>query len=199
MYLDVNLDALSSDDTEGSVGVSNLSVTVLCDSDEHHTAVNSDQVLSDEDLPPTADSEDRRHVIRIRDVSTNVQIVDVSQVGREWDSRRAVRGAGHPRFESGKWMPLPAFVPATATSGTMDDTPGLTSSDLPPVVGTVDVPAVGHVEIIHLSSPPVSGQLSPGSPWKVAFEEMGDSSVPLSPNRVQAGRSQEVPEDGSFV
>ena len=32
----------------------------------------------------------------------------------------------------------------------------------------------------------------------VAFEDLGDSSVPLSPNRVQAGRSQEVPEDGSL-
>ena len=48
----LNLDALSSDDTEGSVGLSNLSVTLLCDSDDGHTPVNSDQVLSDEDLPP---------------------------------------------------------------------------------------------------------------------------------------------------
>ena len=44
----------------------------------------------------------------------------------------------------------------------------------------------------------MSGQLSPGSPRTVAFEDLGDSLVPLSPNRVQAGRSQEVPEDGSL-
>ena len=43
----------------------------------------SDQVLSDEDLPPTEDS---RQVLQIRDVSPDVQIVDVSHVGREWDS-----------------------------------------------------------------------------------------------------------------
>ena len=102
-------------------------------------------------------------------------------------------------FESGKRMPLPDCVLAMATSGrTIDDTPGLASSDPPPVVGMVDVPAVEQVEIIHLSSPPMSGQLSPGSPRTVAFEELGDSSVPMSPNRVQAGRSQEVPGDGSL-
>ena len=96
-------------------------------------------------------------------------------------------------------MPLPACVPATATSGrTINNTPGLASSDPPPVVGMVDVQAVEQVEIIHLSSPPMSGQLSAGSPRMVAFEELGDSSVPLSPNHVQAGRSQVVPEDGSL-
>ena len=52
----MNLDALSSDETEGSVGINNLSVTLLCDSDDGHTPVNSDQVLSDEDLPPEAGS-----------------------------------------------------------------------------------------------------------------------------------------------
>ena len=54
------------------------------------------------------------------------------------------------------------------------------------------------METIQLSSPPMSGQLSPGSPRMVAFEDLGDSSVPLSPNIVQVGRSQEVPEDGSL-
>ena len=54
------------------------------------------------------------------------------------------------------------------------------------------------METIQLSSPPRSGQISPEYPPTIAFEDMGDSSVPLSPNRVQAGRSQEVPEDGSL-
>ena len=35
-----NLDALSSDDTEGSVGISNIAVTLLCGSDDGHTPVN---------------------------------------------------------------------------------------------------------------------------------------------------------------
>ena len=66
------------------------------------------------------------------------------------------------------------------------------------MVGTVDLPAVGRVESIQLSSPPRSGQLSRGSPRTIAFEDLGDSSVPVSPNRFQAARSQEVPEDGSL-
>ena len=53
---------LSSDDTEDSVELSNISVTLICGSDDGHTPVNSDQVLSDEDLPTAAGSDDRRQV-----------------------------------------------------------------------------------------------------------------------------------------
>ena len=49
----LNLDALSSDDTKDSVGLSNIS-------DDGHTPANPDQVLSDEDLPPSAGSEDKQ-------------------------------------------------------------------------------------------------------------------------------------------
>ena len=176
----LNLETLSSDDTEGSVGLSNLSVTLLCGSGE--------------DLPPVVGSEDSRQVIRIRDISPDVQTVDISQVGWAWDSRRTVSKGG-----SGKQMPLSVCVPATATSDrSMDDALGLSASDPSPVVGAVDLPGVGRVETIQLSSPPMSGQLSPGSPRMVAFEDLADSSVPLSTNHVQAGRSQEVPEDGSL-
>ena len=58
---------------------------------------------------------------------------------------------------------------------------------------------VGQVEPVRLSSPPLSGQLSPRSPATIAFGDLGDSSVPLSPNRVLAGRSQEMPADGSLL
>ena len=51
---------------------------------------------------------------------------------------------------------------------------------------------------VKLSPPPLSGQLSPGSSQTVAWGDAGDSSVPLSPNRVQTGRSQDVPEEGSL-
>ena len=65
-------------------------------------------------------------------------------------------------------------VPAMATScRAINDAPGLSASDPSPVVGTVDLPAVGRVETIQLSSPPMSGQLSPGSPRKVSFEDLG--------------------------
>ena len=111
---------------------------MLCDSDEGHTPVNSDQVLPDEDLPSAAGSEDSRQVVRIRDVSPDVQIVEfLKSVGNGIpDGQCGVRG---------KRMPLPACVLATATSGwAIEGTPGLANSDLSPVVGTADVPAVGQ-------------------------------------------------------
>ena len=120
----LNLDVLSSDDTEGSVGLSNISVTLLCGSDDGHAPVNSYQVLSDEDLPPEAGLDDRRQVIQIRDISPDVQIVDISQVGRVWNSRRTVSKGG-----SGKQMPLPVCILATTTSGRdLDDALGLSAS-----------------------------------------------------------------------
>ena len=50
----LNLDLLSSssdDDLKVSAGLSNLSITLFCDSKEARTPVNSDQVLSDGDFP----------------------------------------------------------------------------------------------------------------------------------------------------
>ena len=74
----LNLDELSSSDvdTGGSVGLSDLSITLLCDSDEVFTPVNSDQVLSDVDLPLESVSHDKRQVIRIRDVSVRLGILN---------------------------------------------------------------------------------------------------------------------------
>ena len=40
--------------------------------------------------------------------------------------------------------------------------------------------------------------MSPDSPQTVAFDDMADSSVPLSPNRVQVGKSQDIPGEGSL-
>ena len=73
----LNLDELSSsdNDTVGSLRLSDLSVTLLCGSDDGHTPVNSDQVISDVDLPPETVSNDRDRIsgyvmyLRIRDVS----------------------------------------------------------------------------------------------------------------------------------
>ena len=103
----LNLDELSSsdDDAGGSVGLSDLSVTLLCGSDDDITPVYSDQVLSDVDLPPESVSHDKRQVIRIRDASPDVQIVDISQVGPAWDSRQTVSSG-----DSGKRMPLPLCI-----------------------------------------------------------------------------------------
>ena len=96
------------------------------------------------------------------------------------------------RGGSGKRMPLPLCILATTTSGRdLDVTPGSSGPDPPPVVGTVAIPVVESVDVVKLSSPPLSGQLSPASPQTVAWEDLGDSSV-------QAGRSQDVPDEGSL-
>ena len=121
----LNLDALSSDDAD-----------------------YSDQVLSDEDLP-AAGSGDRRQVIRIRDVSPDVQIVDISQVGRDWESRWTVWGVGHPKDRVCKQMQRSVCFPASATEvRAKDDTQGLAAADPSPVVRMVAIPEVGRVETI---------------------------------------------------
>ena len=120
--------------------------------------------------------------------------MDISQVGRAWDSRQTVSKGG-----SDKRMPLPLCIPATTTSGRdISVVPRSSGPDPPPVVGKVEIPVVESVESVKLSSPPLLGQLSPASPQTVAWEDLGDSSVPLSPNRVQAGCSQDVPDEGSL-
>ena len=164
-----NLDALSSDNAEESVGLHDILVTLLCGSENGHTPVNSDQVLSYEDLLAAAGSRDHRQVIRTRDLSPDVQIVDISQVGWDWDSRRSLC-AGHPKDSPGKRMQRSAGVQTPATEvRARADTQRSTAAGPSPVVGTVDIPEVGRVETIQLSSPLRSGQLSPASPQTIAF------------------------------
>ena len=250
----LNLDEMSSldDDTKESVGLSDLSITLLCDS-EVITPVDSDQVLSNVDLPLESVVNDKRQVIRIRDVSPDVLLVDDSQVGQAGDSHRPVM-----RIASGKRMPgkvstaisraplsldmtvkctagvattaaqppavtsHPAIGMATVTSKEAEISTG--ASDVAPVrmleqdsvlVGE-GVPAVAHsspplfespdpVPVaesgppdVELPSSPSSGQSSSISSQTLAWEDAGDSSVPLSPNRVQEGLSQDVPDEGSL-
>ena len=60
------------------------------------------------------------------------------------------------------------------------------------------MPVVKPVDPVRLSSPPLSGHLSPQSPAMIAFEDLEDSSTPLSPNRVKIGRSQQMRAYGSI-
>ena len=149
-------------------------------------------------------SHDKRQVIRIRDISPDVQIVDVSQVGRAWDSRRTVSSG-----VSGKRMllplctsgvdqmsthppavtPIPATSTATITSRDIDVAPG--SSDPDPV------PELGQ------PSNSLRHRCSDSRPLFLLRRwlggDAGDSSVPLSPNRVQAGHSQDVPDESTHI
>ena len=68
-------------------------------------------------------SHDKRQVIRIRDVSPDVQVVDASQVGRAWDSQRTVSSVASGKRMPGKESmaisraPLSLDMTATCSSG----------------------------------------------------------------------------------
>ena len=86
--------------------------------------------------------------------------------------------------------------------------PAVVLSFTPRSVPTIPVPMGNGVPAVPSSVPPdcptppsslmSSGQSATPSSQTLAWGDAGDSSVPLSPNRVQAGCSQDVPEEGSL-
>ena len=91
----------------------------------------------------------------------------------DWDSRRSVC-VGHPKDSPDERMQHSACVQTSAPEVRASaNTQILSAAGPSPVFGPVDIPEVGWVETIQLSSPPRSGQLSPESPQMIAFEEMG--------------------------
>ena len=180
----LNLAALSSDEEVESAGPGDVSAIPMCVSDDCTTPVNTYQVLSDEDLPAATGADDRRQVIRIRDVSPDVQFVDISQFSRDWDTGRKVWDARHPKDIPGGRLQQTAHVGALPLGvGAGNIPPGAGAADLPLGVRLVEAPQVGWMEAVKSSK---------------LLDDMADSSVPLSPNHVQAGRSQDVPEEGSL-
>ena len=137
--------SLSDDDTGASVGLSDLSVTLLCGSDEVFSPVNSDQVLSDVDFPPEPVSCDKRQVVRMRDVSPDVLWVDASLARRSGDPRRFVA-----RGPSGKHMPGEAFMTVSPVPPSLDMTVTCTTGVVPmstqPPVAT-SVPAMSTATV----------------------------------------------------
>ena len=87
-----------------------------------------------------------------------------------------------------------ALPPEVRTS---DITPGAGAANLTPVIRVDDVPQVGRMETVQATTPPDLGHMSPNSPLTVAYDDMVDSSVLMSPNRVQVGRSLDVSDEGS--
>ena len=206
----LNLDGLSSsdDDTGASVGLSDLSVTLLCGSDEVFSPVNSDQVLSDVDFPPEPVSRDKRQVVQMRDVSPDVLLVDASLARRSGDPQRSIA-----RVPLGKRMPgevsmtvspvppsvmvtcttgfvpmstqppvvtsVPAMSTATVTCEEIDVRVGRSDVDLVPRLGPASSSAGERVQADALSSPPLSGP-----PVTVLVGESELSSAPMSEHTV---------------
>ena len=102
--------------------------------------------------------------------------------------------------------PVPRLGPASTSVG--ERVPAVVLSFTPRSVLTIPVPMGAGVPAVPSSIPPdcptpsssltSSGQSATPSSQTLAWGDAGDSSVPLSPNRVQAGRSQDVPEEGSL-
>ena len=154
----LNLDTLSSDDAEKSVIPRDISLTVLCGSEDDHTPVSSDQVLSDVDLPVASDS---------RTVSSGLVLQTDGVYGAP-----GVYGS----------TPL-VFRIRPRQSGL-----GPTSRDYQSLVP----PRWSDQFLCRGGS---DGNSLIAYDVRSTFEEMEDSSVPLSPNCVQAGCSQEMPAD----
>ena len=114
----------------------------------------------------------------------------------------------------------PAVVTATVTSEGIDVGAGSSVvATLVPVLEPPSTPVWGRVPVVEFPQPPLSeppdllpvvevdtalpssplsGRSSSSSSQTLAWGEADDSSVPLSPNHVQAGRSQGVPDEGSL-
>ena len=92
--------------------------------------------------------------------------------------------------------PVPKLGPVMASVG--ESVPAVELSSRTLSEQPAPVPVVESVPAFDSSSSPLSGQSSTVSSQTLAWGDTGDSSVPLSPNRVQAGHSQDVPEEGSL-
>ena len=183
----LNLDTLSSNDAEESMIPRDISVTVLCSSEDDNTPIGSDQVLSDVDLPAASDSQNQRQVQQTQELSP-----------MDWFFRWKVSMGRLENGPDGQQQHSTCVQDSTPAVRPRANKPGLSVADLSPVVGPVVMQGVSQAKTVHFSAPTMLGQPDPGSPQMIAFEELGDSSVPLSPNCVQAGRSQEMPADGSL-
>ena len=101
---------------------------------------------------------------------------------------------------------VPRLGPAATSVG--EGVPTVVLSFTPRSVPTISVPMGSDVPAVPLSVPlgcptpssslTSSGQSATPSSQTLAWGDAGDSSAPLSPNRVQAGRSQDVLEEGSL-
>ena len=92
--------------------------------------------------------------------------------------------------------PVPVLEPQSTSVG--ERVPVVERSP-PPLSEPPDLlPVVEVIPAIAFPSFPLSGRSSLSSSQTLAWGDADDSSAPLSPNRVQAGRSQDNPDEGSL-
>ena len=172
----LDLDGLSSsDDDIGTLGgLSDLSVTLLCGSDEVFSPVNSDQVLSDVDFPPEPVSHDKRQFVRRRDASPDVLLVDAPPVRRPGDPRWSVA-----RVPPGKRMPGEVSMTISPVPPSLDMTVMCASrvvpmSTQPPAVTSVPAMSMATVTSREVDVRPGPSRVRPVPRLGLASTSVGE-------------------------
>ena len=226
-YLNLDALSLSSEEESQELAKrSDLSVTLFCSSEEAGTCVNSDEVFSDEDFPAVFGARDIRQVVRRYASPPGSQTIGEARDDRQHEPPASVVDLVTGKCKPGKvsTSPLTLDLTVVCTSGVKVLPPGAsTQVVLPPATVASTVTAIGtntpfvaapapvveqpglharEFPTLRLSESPELLPLfglsslspSPTLPWGAAE----DSSPPFSPNRVQAGHSQDVPDEGSL-
>ena len=149
----LNLDALSSSSEEELQDVairSDLSVTLLCSSEEAGMRVNSDEVFSDEDFPAVFGARDIRQAVRRRASPPGGQTIGAAQDDRQHEPPAAVVDLVIGKCKPGKVSRtvstslLMLDLTVMCTSGVKVPPPGAsTQVVLPPATVANTVTAVG--------------------------------------------------------
>ena len=175
------------------MGPGDILTVPICILDDYGT-----HVLSDDDLPPAVDVEDRRHVVRIRDVPPEGQEVEKSWNDQPGDTRWAVwRAERSPKTTGAASQLLVRTVDLPPVLQTGDIPPGGGTADLTTVVRADEVPPIGRMVTVQPEMPPDSVSMSPDSHQMVAFDDSAASAVPMSPNQVRVDVSQDIPDEGT--
>ena len=140
----------SDDDTGESVGLSDLSITLLCDTDEVLTPVNSDQVLSDVDLPIESVSHDKRQVIRMFRLWMLLKSVGLGIAQRPVSS-----------VASGKRMPGKVSMAISRAPLSLDMTVTCTSSVAPTSAHPPAVTSIPAMSMATITSGVIDHRMSP--------------------------------------
>ena len=80
----------------------------------------------------------------------------------------------------------------------VDELPEWSDSELVPLITLNDSPVVDIMDMTGCPLPKCSEEVSSRSPVTISFEDQDVLSAPLLPNRVQEGRSQDMPAEGSI-
>ena len=166
----VDLDVLSSDDSEVDVTPQDYKVTLLCNSDDSRTPLGSVQFSSEEDHPLSSGQDDRRKVCK----RNNRPLCRSDLMDRP---------ANEPaKVETSVEMGNDSLM----NKQPVDELPEWSDSELMPLVYLKDASVLDMMDMTGCPLPMCSEVLSPRSP------------ATMSPNRVREGHSEDMPVEGNI-